>query len=138
MALVRCGECGSDVSDKAAACPKCGAPIRAAVKADTGRRCPFCSTPVAVGASVCPGCQAWYSRPSRVGPACGVIVFGALVSLWAGPTYNHLLVPGQFSPLDLARHPELQAISFRGGLMAILTLVCLAYLMRQAKWRRKF
>lgn len=27
MALIRCKECGTEVSDKAAACPKCGAPI---------------------------------------------------------------------------------------------------------------
>ncbi|MGS1028816.1 OB-fold protein [Burkholderia glumae] len=27
MALVKCSECGSDVSDKAAACPKCGNPM---------------------------------------------------------------------------------------------------------------
>ena len=30
MALVKCGECGSEVSDKATACPKCGNPIAAA------------------------------------------------------------------------------------------------------------
>lgn len=27
MALIKCGECGKSVSDKAAACPNCGAPI---------------------------------------------------------------------------------------------------------------
>ena len=27
MALIRCPECGNDVSDKAKACPRCGAPI---------------------------------------------------------------------------------------------------------------
>lgn len=30
MALVQCGECGKDVSDKALACPTCGNPIVAA------------------------------------------------------------------------------------------------------------
>ncbi|EGY02165.1 hypothetical protein AZA_27470 [Nitrospirillum viridazoti Y2] len=36
MALIKCGECGRDVSDKAAACPGCGAPIAAlAAAADT-------------------------------------------------------------------------------------------------------
>lgn len=28
MALIKCAECGNDVSDQAAACPKCGAPPR--------------------------------------------------------------------------------------------------------------
>jgi hypothetical protein len=27
MALIKCNECGNDVSDKAPACPKCGAPV---------------------------------------------------------------------------------------------------------------
>ncbi|WP_315125244.1 zinc-ribbon domain-containing protein [Comamonas antarctica] len=27
MALISCGECGREVSDKAAACPHCGAPV---------------------------------------------------------------------------------------------------------------
>jgi hypothetical protein len=30
MALIKCYECGSTVSDQAAACPKCGAPLRSA------------------------------------------------------------------------------------------------------------
>lgn len=37
MALVKCGECGNKISDKAAACPNCGAPpaVRAAVAVAT-------------------------------------------------------------------------------------------------------
>lgn len=27
MALIKCAECGKEVSDKAAACPNCGAPV---------------------------------------------------------------------------------------------------------------
>jgi len=27
MAMIRCGECGKEVSDKAASCPNCGAPV---------------------------------------------------------------------------------------------------------------
>jgi predicted butyrate kinase (DUF1464 family) len=30
MALIKCSECGKDISDKAAACPGCGAPISTA------------------------------------------------------------------------------------------------------------
>ncbi len=29
MALIKCSECGKEVSDKAAACPGCGAPLTA-------------------------------------------------------------------------------------------------------------
>ncbi len=35
MALINCSECGKDVSDKAAACPNCGAPLGSA---HTGQR----------------------------------------------------------------------------------------------------
>lgn len=30
MALITCAECGREISDKAGACPQCGAPVRAA------------------------------------------------------------------------------------------------------------
>lgn len=34
MALIQCGECGNSVSDRAPACPKCGAPVAAEARAD--------------------------------------------------------------------------------------------------------
>jgi len=33
MALITCGDCGKDVSDKAPACPHCGAPLSRAIEA---------------------------------------------------------------------------------------------------------
>lgn len=39
MALIECGECHGDVSDKAASCPHCGAPVmQLAEVVDTGDR----------------------------------------------------------------------------------------------------
>jgi hypothetical protein len=35
MALVKCRECGREISDQATACPHCGVPMRAAVPRDT-------------------------------------------------------------------------------------------------------
>jgi hypothetical protein len=35
MALIKCAECGKEVSEKAAACPGCGAPIAAAPSPQT-------------------------------------------------------------------------------------------------------
>ncbi|MGV8959712.1 MAG: hypothetical protein ACOH1V_04930 [Stenotrophomonas sp.] len=32
MALIKCGECGREVSNKAAACPGCGAPVDASLR----------------------------------------------------------------------------------------------------------
>jgi uncharacterized membrane protein YvbJ len=34
MALIRCSECGKQVSDKAGSCPQCGAPIASAVETE--------------------------------------------------------------------------------------------------------
>lgn len=48
MALIKCKECGKEVSDKAKSCPNCGAPI------DTKVYCPKCgsaNTEVISGAS---------------------------------------------------------------------------------------
>ncbi|HEE9829758.1 TPA: zinc-ribbon domain-containing protein, partial [Citrobacter freundii] len=36
MALIKCKECGEQVSDKAASCPKCGAPIAKKNKGPSG------------------------------------------------------------------------------------------------------
>lgn len=38
MALIKCPECGRQVSDKAPTCPGCGSPI------DTAVRCPKCGS----------------------------------------------------------------------------------------------
>lgn len=38
MAIIKCPECGKEVSDKAKACPNCGVPI------DTNVYCPKCGS----------------------------------------------------------------------------------------------
>lgn len=38
MALIKCGECGNDVSSNASSCPKCGNPIAPAVAPATAAR----------------------------------------------------------------------------------------------------
>ena len=43
MALINCTECGKEISDKAAACPNCGAPISNG--AGNTNQCPKCNTP---------------------------------------------------------------------------------------------
>lgn len=39
MALVKCSECGSDVSDLAKSCPKCGAPVAIEAPTERGHGC---------------------------------------------------------------------------------------------------
>ena len=53
MALVTCPECGREVSDKAASCPGCGAPV------DTSSRkkyCQHCGSQIDQNCVVCPMC----------------------------------------------------------------------------------
>ena len=48
MAMIQCGECGKDVSDKAAVCVNCGAPIQGDLVeralGENPETCPFCKS----------------------------------------------------------------------------------------------
>lgn len=50
MALINCAECGKQVSDLAACCPHCGAPVQ------KKEYCKECGNQVSESASVCPNC----------------------------------------------------------------------------------
>ena len=47
MALINCAECDKEISDSAASCPGCGAPV-AAAKSKKGDRVPYTDQEVAV------------------------------------------------------------------------------------------
>ncbi len=53
MALINCTECGREVSDKAASCPTCGAPINTM---NTKKFCKHCASPIDKECIVCPRC----------------------------------------------------------------------------------
>ena len=42
MALIKCPECGKEISDKAAACPNCGCPASEFNKTEVDTKCPEC------------------------------------------------------------------------------------------------
>lgn len=100
MALVQCSECNNDVSDAAAACPKCGAPIPKTLDPDQ-ESCPFCMTPVHADATVCPSCRAHkgythaqgrvYSKGQSI--AMGIVVPGivALIAFATGHPFGILV-----------------------------------------------
>lgn len=52
MAIIKCPECGHQVSDKAATCPSCGVEIAGRVM-----RCPECGAVVFKNQEVCPDCH---------------------------------------------------------------------------------
>lgn len=59
MALIKCPECGKEVSDRALSCPSCGFPL---IKND--KICPECNTMVPTDADTCPTCGYPFSNSS--------------------------------------------------------------------------
>lgn len=70
MALIKCSECGRDVSDKATSCPHCGMPISSVKHAST-------PTPPA-GAVKCPKCGSTNVHIATQGFSTGKAVAGYL------------------------------------------------------------
>ena len=44
MALIKCSECGKEISDKATSCPNCGCPINGEVDEPNVPHCPACNS----------------------------------------------------------------------------------------------
>lgn len=59
MALVKCKECGHEVSDKASTCPNCGCPI------EKGLVCNECGAEISPIDKVCPNCGNPISKASK-------------------------------------------------------------------------
>lgn len=77
MALIKCAECGKEVSDKAEACPGCGAPISGAT-----------SSPVSLN----PTSHANVTRTGAKWEGMGfiLIILGMLVGMAASPPLSTL------------------------------------------------
>lgn len=81
MALIQCSDCHTDISDAAAACPRCGAPVPVTLHADQ-EQCPWCMTVLSTQASVCPGCRAHKGYATNAYGVMGkasVIAFGIVL-----------------------------------------------------------
>ena len=61
MSLIKCPECGQEVSSKAETCPHCGVKIAGNVK-----RCPICQRTVLMEATQCPHCQTHFELPTEI------------------------------------------------------------------------
>lgn len=61
MALIACTECGKEISDKAAACPGCGAPAQTLIATPDVGACPACGSSVSMSAGSCQKCKAIFS-----------------------------------------------------------------------------
>lgn len=85
MALIACSECRREISDKAASCPGCGAPVvKPVAETDVGA-CPCCATPVKLSAESCGKCKAIFSddgwRPIAGGASTAAKVENASTSV---------------------------------------------------------
>ena len=65
MALIDCHECGTQISDKAAACIKCGAPVIAAI-----------TVTAQPTTGICPSCKAVNSLDTEKCAECGALFAG--------------------------------------------------------------
>lgn len=61
MSLIKCPECGHEVSSKAETCPQCGVKIAGNVK-----RCPICQRTVLMDAEQCPHCHTHFETQPEI------------------------------------------------------------------------
>ncbi|WP_260292782.1 zinc ribbon domain-containing protein [Sedimenticola hydrogenitrophicus] len=82
MALIECTECGNRLSDAAATCPTCGAPVPRTPGPEQ-EQCPFCMALVSSHATTCPSCLAkkGYLYEPRYGVfgKTGTLIWGVVV-----------------------------------------------------------
>ncbi|MCP1375877.1 zinc ribbon domain-containing protein [Dyella lutea] len=121
MALIQCTDCHSDISDAAAACPRCGAPVPVTLKQGQ-EQCPWCMSVVDAQASICPGCRARKGYATNAYGVMGkgsVIAFGLVLPLLitaAFPPAGLLLVPvALFCAWRLKRGPVWYQTTRVGG-----------------------
>lgn len=93
MALINCAECGKQVSDLAACCPHCGAPVQKKIY------CKECGNQVSESASVCPNCGCPRTQPATPPP------FEQSAKRAASPA-----VPGLFDECGCGRSRGLTAL----------------------------
>lgn len=65
MALIKCSECGKEISDKAQSCPKCGNPISQVSKS---RTCPKCGGSISNTATKCVHCYSQLDESTIIKP----------------------------------------------------------------------
>lgn len=88
MALIRCVECGKEISSLAAACPNCGAPRTEQVHASAGR------TPASAMGRV-------VKKSSFAGGGCALQALGLLCLIVAAATFLTVIGPVVFGLLGL-------------------------------------
>lgn len=79
MALIKCTECGHEISDKANACPNCGCPI------EKGHVCKECGSLISATDAICPNCGCPINKGKKgFGWKKPIIAFVALLAIIGG------------------------------------------------------
>lgn len=78
--LISCNDCWTEVSDRAPACPRCGAPVAATTTEATGK--PYKAAQAIGGASILCGMAIFIAASSPV-VGCSVSALGCVVYLSA-------------------------------------------------------
>lgn len=79
MALIKCPECGKEISDKSEYCVNCGFPIQTSLQ----KRiiCPECGNPVEDGKNICGYCGYEIEKKEEKKPRVLFLAFGVLLVL---------------------------------------------------------
>jgi len=111
MALIKCGECGRQVSDQASSCPSCGAPVvlteTQSLTMEGMINCPFCKESISDTATICGHCGAEYGYRNLLndqiennihltGHLIAILVMGVLVFFLAQTAPFGALLGGFF------------------------------------------
>lgn len=102
MALIKCKECGHEVSDKASTCPNCGCPI------EKGLVCSECGNNLNPNEEICPKCDNPI-KGNAVGdykPIAKYILFSLIIALLLGGGYFAYI---HFGKSD--NHTDVSAVS---------------------------
>jgi hypothetical protein len=126
MALVKCEDCGRDVSDRAPACPNCGAPVAASTQAPAPEKVTvdgdcFVGTRAQVVRLAAKAVQACNYKIDSADESSGLIAFttGMTMGSWSGVSgsiYFEEIGQHRYSPTGNAKQ------NVKGGQMIALDL----------------
>jgi hypothetical protein len=116
MALINCKECGNEMSDTAASCPKCGATKCGATISDK-EQCPHCMSMIRNGAWVCSGCGAKKGYSHKHGN-----VYGKTSTIIRG-VFAPMIIVVMTTAIAIAMSSSIWVVSI---LFALITLLFLS------------
>ena len=129
MALIKCSECGADMSDKAKACPKCGFENKI-------KFCPDCGKKISKEAIMCPECGRSFektmisknSKGNMFGLSIGAFVcsFFFIINI-VGFIMGGVVINANHGQKNTARSFGIAAVIISGISIVILLLIIIVW-----------